>query len=210
MALDFTAFQNAIQTKLNSTTDPKEMLLLGKAIEATVGATALSDVQAEGATQVAAVQAEATTQIGLVEAAGTTQVGAVQDEGTTQIGLIQSEAASYPKTNTANTWTAKQTFGTVAESWSALTGTTPSITAGNHTWATSGASTPTDGLADGEAATLIVTGADTNTVTWTSVVNKWLGDAPADFGADLTGEDAFYLFKQGTTVYATYLGGYTA
>lgn len=67
MSLDFTDFQTTLQSKLDATTDAKEMLLLGKAIEATIGNQTVSDVQAEGATQVTNVQNEATTQIGNIQ-----------------------------------------------------------------------------------------------------------------------------------------------
>jgi len=45
MAIDFTDFENTLQTKLDAVTDPKEMLLLGKAVESTIGSITLSDLQ---------------------------------------------------------------------------------------------------------------------------------------------------------------------
>jgi len=44
MAIDFTDFENTLQTKLDAVTDPKEMLLLGKAVESTIGNIELSEV----------------------------------------------------------------------------------------------------------------------------------------------------------------------
>jgi hypothetical protein len=71
-------------------------------------------------------------------------------------------------------------------------------------WALSGASTPTDGLANGESLTLRVTGGDTHTVTWPTI--SWIGDNAATFGA-LTGNDVFVLWKEGGVLYGIYAGG---
>lgn len=60
MAIDTTTFESRLQAKFDSTTDPKEMLLLGKALESTVGSIAVSNVQSEGDTQVARVIASMT------------------------------------------------------------------------------------------------------------------------------------------------------
>ena len=73
MALNFNNFETVLQTKLDTITDEKDMLLLGKAIEATVGNVAVSEIQAEGATQVTAVGAEGSTQISAVQAQGTSE-----------------------------------------------------------------------------------------------------------------------------------------
>jgi hypothetical protein len=61
MAINTTTFESTLQTKLNDTTlAAKEMLLLGKALEATSGNIAVSNVTAEGTTQVARVVAAMT------------------------------------------------------------------------------------------------------------------------------------------------------
>ncbi len=60
MAINTTTFESRLQAKFDSTTDPKEMLLLGKALESTVGSIAVSNVQTEGTTQVARVVASMT------------------------------------------------------------------------------------------------------------------------------------------------------
>ena len=95
MAVNLSTFESTIQTKFNNVTDPKEMLLLGKALEATIGNQTVSDVQAEGATQVGLVQTEGTTQVSAVTAEGTTQVSNVQTEGATQVAAVQAAAAGY-------------------------------------------------------------------------------------------------------------------
>jgi len=69
--------------------------------------------------------------------------------------------------------------------------------------------TPSFSLSSGESVTLTLLNADTYTVTWTAV-SKWYGDTPADFGANLTGDDAFVIWHDGTSVCATYVGGYSA
>ena len=73
MALNFDNFETVLQTKLDTITDEKDMLLLGKAIEATVGNVTVSEVQAEGTTQKDAVTAEGGTQISAVQAQGTSE-----------------------------------------------------------------------------------------------------------------------------------------
>ncbi len=73
MALNFDNFETVLQTKLDTITDEKDMLLLGKAIEATVGNVAVSEIQAEGTTQKSAVTAEGGTQISAVQAQGTSE-----------------------------------------------------------------------------------------------------------------------------------------
>jgi hypothetical protein len=61
MAINTTTFESTLQTKLNDTTlAAKDMLLLGKALEATSGNIAVSNVTAEGTTQVARVVAAMT------------------------------------------------------------------------------------------------------------------------------------------------------
>jgi hypothetical protein len=77
MAIDTSTFEGALQTKLDAVTDAKEMLLLGKALESTVGSIAVSDITTEGNTKVAAVNTAGTTQVSAVNSAGTTQVAAV-------------------------------------------------------------------------------------------------------------------------------------
>lgn len=212
MALDFTAFQAALQDKLNSTTDAKEMLLLGKAIEATIGAQSLSEVQAEGETQVAAVQAAGATQVddvqaagatqlGLVEAAGAAQVNDVQDEGTTQIGLLQLVGAGYAQMGVANTWTAQQTFEELKETVYTLTGTEINPANGTIQYkALSANTTFTETLESGQSVLLRITGGDTHVVTWPALT--WVGgSAPT-----LTAADFVVVWKDAAGAFAAYVG----
>ena len=62
MAVNTTTWESTLQTKLNDTTlTSKDMLLVGKTLEATTGNIAVSDVNTAGATQVAAVNSIATS-----------------------------------------------------------------------------------------------------------------------------------------------------
>tara|TARA_R100001510_G_scaffold46930_1_gene44032 strand:+ start:618 stop:1652 length:1035 start_codon:yes stop_codon:yes gene_type:complete len=73
MAINTTTVESNLTTKLNNTsgtTDAKEFLLLGKAVEALQPSVSLSSVQAEGITQVGLVTAEGNTQVAAVQAAG--------------------------------------------------------------------------------------------------------------------------------------------
>jgi hypothetical protein len=72
MAISTTQIEANLTTKLNATTgttEGKEFLLLGKAVEALTPTVTVASVIAEGATQVGVVQAEGTTQVAAVQAA---------------------------------------------------------------------------------------------------------------------------------------------
>jgi hypothetical protein len=60
MAIDTSTLEATLQNKFDNVTDPKEMLLLGKAYEATVGGIAVSDIEDAGAAQVATINQVAT------------------------------------------------------------------------------------------------------------------------------------------------------
>lgn len=89
-----------------------------------------------------------------------------------------------------------------AETWDTLSGTTPSITAGSHTWTLSGASTPTDGLSDGGHCTLMIDDGSAATIDWSSVVDQWDGGSAPELPT--TGYLHVVLWKVGTTVYGTF------
>ena len=91
MAINTTTVESNLTTKLNATsgtTDAKEFLLLGKAVEALQPSVTVSSVQTEG-----------TTQVGLVTAEGTTQVAAVQAAGS---GYLTTSAAASTYSPLAN------------------------------------------------------------------------------------------------------------
>lgn len=85
---NFTSLITAIDTKAQSlaasTTDPKDLVFLGKAVEALNVADTVSAIITEGDTQVAAVNT-----------AGTTQVTSVTDEGATQVAAVAAQGNSY-------------------------------------------------------------------------------------------------------------------
>lgn len=102
-------------------------------------------------------------------------------------------------TDTANTWTAKQTFSAgTNQPWNALSGASVTITPGNHTWTLSGASTATISLADGDSCSLLLTAAG-STVTWTTV-DVWAGGEPTLPAGALH----IVLFNAGGTIYGSY------
>ena len=73
MAISTTQIEANLTTKLNATTgttEGKEFLLLGKAVEALTPTVTVNSVITEGTTQVARVTSEGTTQVAAVQAAG--------------------------------------------------------------------------------------------------------------------------------------------
>ena len=91
-----TAIDTKAQSLAASTTDPKDLVFLGKAVEALNVADTVSAVISEGDTQIAAVQAEGTTQVAAVAAqganyaplAGATFTGAVSGTDLTLSGNL--------------------------------------------------------------------------------------------------------------------------
>ena len=66
-----TAIDTKAQSLAASTTDPKDLVFLGKTVEALNVADTVSNIISEGDTQIAAVQAEGTTQVAAVAAQAT-------------------------------------------------------------------------------------------------------------------------------------------
>lgn len=89
----------------------------------------------------------------------------------------------------------------INEPFTALSGTTPEITKGNHTWTLTGASTPIDGLANGDSCTLMIDDGSAYTIDWASVVDVWMSGGTAPTLAT-TGYTGVVLWKVGTSVYA--------
>tara|TARA_B100001287_G_scaffold107686_2_gene90712 strand:- start:4434 stop:5315 length:882 start_codon:yes stop_codon:yes gene_type:complete len=101
MAINTTTVETNLTTKLNATTgttDAKEFLLLGKAVEALTPTVTVNSVITEGNTQVSNVQNEGTTQVAAVQAAasgfaaltGATFTGAVTIPDLTVTGTTTS------------------------------------------------------------------------------------------------------------------------
>ena len=113
---------------------------------------------------------------------------------------------------TTSTLTGAVSFGgEIVETVYAIpSSTTPSLDPGNgtiQTWTLTGASTPTEVLADGESLKLTIA-ADTNSygVTWTSVVTKWIGGTAPSLGETAGDESHIELWQEGTTVYGSFIG----
>ena len=91
-----TAIDTKAQSLAASTTDPKDLVFLGKTVEALNVADTVSSIISEGDTQIAAVQAEGTTQVAAVAAqganyaplAGATFTGAVSGTDLTLSGNL--------------------------------------------------------------------------------------------------------------------------
>ena len=79
-----TAIQSKASTLAAAATDPKDLVFLGKAIEALTVPNTVANIITEGDTQVANVTAQ-----------GTTSTNAVTAAGTTKINAINSAAANY-------------------------------------------------------------------------------------------------------------------
>jgi hypothetical protein len=72
-----TAIDTKAQSLAASTSDPKDLVYLGKTLEALNVTATVSEIIAAGDTKVTAVNTAGTTQVGLVTAEGTTQINAV-------------------------------------------------------------------------------------------------------------------------------------
>ena len=84
---NFSTLISAIDTRaqsLASNGEAKDLVYLGKAIEALNIPSTVSEIITEG-----------TTQVGLVTAQGTTQVGLVTAEGNTQVAAVQAASSTY-------------------------------------------------------------------------------------------------------------------
>jgi hypothetical protein len=98
MAIDTSTLEATLQTKFDNVTDPKEMLLLGKAYEATVGGIAVSDIEDAGAAQVATINSVATSTFKTVNNTSILGTGNIEipsdyallttTEGNTSVGAV--------------------------------------------------------------------------------------------------------------------------
>jgi hypothetical protein len=117
---NFSTLISAIDTKAqslaSSTSDPKDLVFLGKTIEALNVSTTISDIIASGDTQVTNVNT-----------AGTTQVAAVNTAGTTQVAAVNAAGSGYvTKTNNlsdlSSISTARTNLGVIASTGGTFTG----------------------------------------------------------------------------------------
>lgn len=185
MAINTNTFESNLTTKINATsgsTDAKEFLLLGKAIEAVTGSVTVQDVIDEGTTQTTAVNTAGTTQVTAVNTAGTTQVAAVQAAaagyaplaGATFTGGISGTTASFSGDVTGSNLTLSGNL-TVNGTQTVINSATMTVDDLNITVA--------DGAANAAAANgagLTVDGANA-TIIYTSSSDTW------DFNKAITG-----------------------
>ncbi len=103
MSYNFTTLITAIDTKAQTlaaaASDSKDLVYLGKAVEAMTVPASVSEITAAGDTKVAAVNT-----------AGTTQVGNVNTAGTTQVAAVTGAAATYSKHPNATTTAVNKTI----------------------------------------------------------------------------------------------------
>ena len=97
-----TAIDSKAQSLAASTSDPKDLVYLGKTLEALNVTATVSDIINAGDTKVTAVNTAGTTQVGNVNTAGTNQIAAVQAAASTYSSHPQGSTTAVNKTLTAN------------------------------------------------------------------------------------------------------------
>jgi len=199
MAISTTVVEASLTTKLNATTgstDGKEFLLLGKAVEALTPSVTVASVISEGTTQVGLVTSEGTTQVSAVQAAGSSYAALA---GATFTGEVL--AASY-----------NETFAAVTSSSNA---TTVDCHAGNsfsHTLTENTTFTFTNPPASGTSYTMSIeiiqdSGASGFTVTWPSSVDWPAATAPT-LTATASAKDIFvFTTRDGGTNWYGFTAG---
>ena len=121
MAINTNTFESNLTTKINATsgtTDAKEFLLLGKAIEAVTPSVTVQDVIDQGDTEIARVTAEGNTQVANVQAAGASYAPLA---GATFTGGITGTTATF--TGDVSGAAISGTTGTFTGAVSGTTGT---------------------------------------------------------------------------------------
>jgi len=210
MAISTTVVEASLTTKLNATTgstDGKEFLLLGKAVEALTPSVTVASVISEG-----------TTQVGLVTAQGNTQVGLVTSEGTTQVSAVQAAGSSYAALAGA-TFTGEVLAASYNETFAAVTSSSNATTvdchAGNsfsHTLTENTTFTFTNPPASGTSYTMSIeiiqdSGASGFTVTWPSSVDWPAATAPT-LTATASAKDIFvFTTRDGGTNWYGFTAG---
>ena len=99
--------------------------------------------------------------------------------------------------------------GTVVEDVFTLTGTIPALAPANgsiQTWTLTGASTPTDSLAAGEAITLLIDDGAGNTIDWATASVVWVNNAGAAPTLATDAPTVIALWKVSTTLYGALVG----
>jgi hypothetical protein len=90
----------------------------------------------------------------------------------------------------------------------ALTGTTPTFDPDDTeigtmpSWTLTGASTPVDGLTDGQSMTIFIDDGDAYSITWPTMT--WVGGSVPELA--VSGYTIVTLFKKGSTLYGIEIG----
>lgn len=174
MPINTNTFESNLTTKINATsgtTDAKEFLLLGKAIEAVTPSVTVQDVIDQGDTEISRVTSEGTTQVAAVQAAA---AGYAPLAGATFTGGISGTTASFSGDVTGTNLTLSGNL-TVNGTQTVINSATMTVDDLNITVA--------DGAADAAAANgagLTVDGANA-TIIYTSATDTW------DFNKAITG-----------------------
>ena len=181
MAISTTQIEANLTTKLNATTgttEGKEFLLLGKAVEALTPTVTVNSVIAEGNTQVARVTSEGTTQVAAVQAAG---AGYAPLTGSTNYAPITGSTTYAPLADPTFTGTVNAAALTLSGNLT-VNGTTTTVNSTTLDVADLNI-TIADGAADAAAANgagITVDGASA-TMLYTSATDTW------DFNKAITG-----------------------
>ena len=128
------------------------------------------------------------------------------------VSAVEADIVQLDKvqTLTAKTLAAPVITGTPTETIFAITGTTPALNPANgsiQTWTLTGASTPTDSVAAGQAITVMIEDGSAYTITWPSVT--WVNNAKAAPTLATTGYTTVALWKVATTLYGAVVGNGT-
>ena len=95
MAINTSTFEGTLQNKLNSTTDAKEMLLLGKAYESVVGGIAVSDIEDAGTVQVNRIDSVSTNTFKTIGGESILGSGNIQAAKVLQtVGMVTTQQGS--------------------------------------------------------------------------------------------------------------------
>ena len=97
-----TAIQSKASTLAAAATDPKDLVFLGKAIEALTVPNSVASIITEGDTQVANVTAQGVTSTNTVNAAGVTKVNAINSAASSFSVHPQATTTAVNKTLVAN------------------------------------------------------------------------------------------------------------
>lgn len=200
MALNTTTLETSLNTKMNATTgttEGKEFLLLGKAVEALTPTVTVSNVITEGTTQVARVTSEGTTQVAAVQAAGS---GYASLTGATFTGDIDiaGEFIADSYNETFVTLTAAATVDVDCE-----TGNVFALTTDQNTTFTL-SNPPASGTSYG--FTLKLTAGGTHTITWPTSVD-WAGATAPDAPASGETNVLVFITHDGGTTWYGFQGG---